>query len=356
MPIGCRVTTEHQVSQHVSAQSAPTGPTKNRSGWRRLLQIPTPVIFLASLAVALVVLWRQGTLSDLGETARQADTGVLVAASALYLVSVIILCLRWQALVQMAGGRYEPAKAAEALLTSVVVNYAAPKGLAVPTRAALSARDLGLTATAASAVALWDVVLDFVALGLMSLAWFALIDRSLLGRIDLPAGSYGIGLAVIVLIVVGALGAISWKRPAWRDRGIAAVREMLTYPSRRPGAALMSVGFTAAYWLVQSIVFRLMLEAVGLGGEATWVVVLGLLGPPVLIGMFAPTPGGTGVREALMVVVANAGGLPGAPVLVAAVAYRVALLIAVPVLYVVVRIWREARERTRSGRRDSGHD
>jgi uncharacterized membrane protein YbhN (UPF0104 family) len=131
---------------------------------------------------------------------------------------------------------------------------------------------------------------------------------------------------------------------------------MLTYPSQRPGAALASVGFTIAYWVVQSVVFRLMLEAVGLGAQATWVVVLGLLGLPVLIGMFAPTPGGTGVREALMVVVANAGGLPGAPVLLAAVAYRVALLIAVPVLFVVVRIWREARERTPSARRNAGHD
>lgn len=321
-----------------------------------MLHIPTPIIFLASLAVAMAVLWRQGTLSDLGATARQADTGVLVAASALYLVSVIILCLRWQALVQMAGGRYEPAKAAEALLTSVVVNYAAPKGLAVPTRAALSARDLGLSATAASAVALWDVVLDFVALGLMSLAWFALIDRSQLGRIPLPEGTFALGLTVIMLFVLGAIAAIAWKRPAWRDMGTAAIREMLTYPIRRPGAALVSVGFTAAYWLVQSVVFRLMLDAVGLGAQASWVVVLGLLGPPVLIGMFAPTPGGTGVREALMVVVANAGGLPGAPVLVAAVAYRVALLIAVPVLFVVVRIWREARERTPSARRNAGHD
>ena len=340
----------------MTADPATPGPTRPQTGWRRLLHIPTPVIFLGSLAVALVVLWRQGTLSDLGETARQADTEVLIAASALYLISVIVLCLRWQALVQMAGGRYEPAKAAEALLTSVVVNYAAPKGLAVPTRAALSARDLGLSATAASAVALWDVALDFVALGLMTLAWFSLIDRSLLGRIDLPAGSYGVGLAVMVLVVAGAIAAISWKRPAWRNRGKAAVREMLTYPVRRPGAALVSVGLTAAYWTVQSVVFRLMLDAVGLGPETTWVVVLGLLGAPVLIGMFAPTPGGTGVREALMVVVANAGGLPGAPVLVAAVAYRVALLIAVPVLFVVVRIWREARDRTPSARRHAGHD
>lgn len=307
--------------------------------------IPTPVIFIGSLAVAFLLLWRQGTLGDLGETARQADTRVLIAASALYLVSIVVLCLRWQALVQMAGGRYEPSRAAEALLTSVVVNYAAPKGLAVPTRALLSARDLGLTPTASGAVALWDVALDLVALGVMSLAWLAMIDRSLLGRIETPnAGTSAVFIAIVVAAVL-AIAVVAWRRPQWRQRGTAAVREMVTYPSRRPLAAVVAVLFTVVYWSVQTVVFRLMLDAVGLGPEVGWAVVLGLLGPATLVGMFSPTPGGSGVREAMMVVVAQAGGLPGAPVLLAAIAYRVALLIAVPVLFVVVRIWRLARAR-----------
>lgn len=329
---------------------------KKPSLWRRLLLIPTPVIFLGSLAVAVFLLWRQGTLGDLGETARNADTRVLVVASILYLISVIVLCLRWQALVQMAGGRNDPTRAAEALLTSVVVNYAAPKGLAVPTRAMLSARDLGLTATASGAVALWDIALDIVALSLMSVTWLAMADRALLRRIEGPDARVGVALAVIVAIVGGAVSLIAWRRPRWRARGTAAVREMVTYPRQRPVAALIAVAFTAAYWLVQTVVFRLMLDAVGLGAEASWAVVLGLVGPPVLIGMFSPTPGGSGVREALMVVVAQAGGLPGAPVLLAAIAYRVALLVAVPVLYVLVRIWRQGRERSRTARSNAGHE
>lgn len=327
-----------------AANQAPPPPSKPAI-WRRLLLIPTPVIFIGSLAIALLLLWRQGTLGDLGETARQADIRVLIAASALYLVSIVVLCLRWQALVQMAGGRYEPARAAEALLTSVVVNYAAPKGLAVPTRALLSARDLGLTATASGAVALWDVALDLVALGLMSLAWLAMIDRSLLVRIETPDARASAAVIGVVAAVVLVVGVIAWRRPRWRERGVAAVHEMLTYPGRRPLAAIVAVLFTAAYWGVQTAVFRLMLDAVGLGPEVGWAVVLGLLGPATLVGMFSPTPGGSGVREALMVVVAQAGGLPGAPVLLAAIAYRVALLIAVPVLFVLVRIWRLGQAR-----------
>ena len=121
--------------------------------------------------------------------------------------------LRWQALVQMAGGRYDPATAAEALLTSVVVNYAAPKGLAVPTRAMLSARDLGLTATASGAVALWDVALDFAALSLMTLAWFAVTDRGLLRRIELPDGRVAAILIIAIALLGVAITIAAWRRP-----------------------------------------------------------------------------------------------------------------------------------------------
>ena len=54
--------------------------------------------------------------------------------------------------------------------------------------------------------------------------------------------------------------------------------------------------------------------------------------------MLSPVPGGAGVREALMVAVAQAQGASGAPALLAAVIYRVALFVAVPVLYAGVRL------------------
>ncbi len=324
--------------------------------WRRVRRVPTAFIFVGSLALALLLLWRQGSLGSLGETARNAEPFVIGAAFVLSLLSVVLLCLRWQALVQMAGGRYDPTRAAEALLTSVVVNYAAPKGLAVPTRAILSARDLGLTPTASGAVALWDVALDFVALGAMSLIWFALSDRGLLQRLERPTLGLSVVAAGLIALATVIMVIVARRRPDLRARAQAAVREMVSYPGRRPIAALTAAALTAAYWASQTIVFRLMLDAVGLGAEATWVAVLGFLGLPVLIGMFSPTPGGTGVREALMVVVAQAAGMPGAPVLVAAVAYRVALLVAVPVLYLPVRLWRRWREGSVVVRSSTGHD
>jgi uncharacterized membrane protein YbhN (UPF0104 family) len=67
--------------------------------------------------------------------------------------------------------------------------------------------------------------------------------------------------------------------------------------------------------------------------------------------MLSPVPGGAGVREALMVAVAQARGLDEAAVaavLIAAVAYRVALFLAIPPLFLAARLWRALAARRTS--------
>ena len=98
---------------------------------------------------------------------------------------------------------------------------------------------------------------------------------------------------------------------------------------------------TSIYWLVQAGVFWVLLLA--LDAEINAGLLLGLVTMPILFGMFSPGPGGAGVREALMIVVAGATGVASAPVVVAAVAYRIALFAAIPVLYVAARIWTSTR-------------
>jgi hypothetical protein len=44
-----------------------------------------------------------------------------------------------------------------------------------------------------------------------------------------------------------------------------------------------------------------------------------------------------------MIVVAGATGVASAPVVVAAVAYRIALFAAIPVLYIAARVWTSTR-------------
>ena len=335
----------------------PAIPGTRRSGGaalrRRLLAVPTPIVFAVSVGIAFLLLWRQGSLADLADAARGADPAVLVLAVVLYLLGLAGLCLRWHALVRMVGGTSGIPLAAEAFLTSVVVNYAAPIGLAVPTRAALSKRDLGLSAGATGALALWEVALDVLVLGLISLVWLAT------GGLAPLRDAAGDDWATVLLIGAGALAvgailataaAVRWPRV--RRLGVAALG-VLRYPLGRPRPALAALGLTFGFWALQAVILRLLLGSVGLGGAAGPGLVIGLLGPPVLIGMLSPVPGGAGVREALMVAVAQAREVDGAAVLLAAVAYRAALFLTIPVLYMGVRLWRASSirpARSRGGR------
>ena len=76
------------------------------------------------------------------------------------------------------------------------------------------------------------------------------------------------------------------------------------------------------------------------GAGATTSLVFGIMGLPVLIGMLSPVPGGAGIREALMAGAAQLDGVPAGPVILAAVAYRLALFIVTPAIWTAVRLVR----------------
>ena len=303
----------------------------------RLAAIPTPLIFVASVGFALLLLWRQDRLGDIGDVAGRADPGVAVAALVLYLVGLALLCLRWHALVLVARGTSAVFPAAEAFLTSVVVNYAAPVGLAVPARAALTKRALGLTATETGAIAVWEVAVDVLVLGLIGAGWVIGGAAARSAVADLAADArWGLLLGGMVAVAgVVAVVVVARRRPDLRRRLGRAGTGLTGGPRRRPGAAALAIGITVAYWLIQGVVLGLLLDALGVAAGLG--LVLGLIGLPVLVGMLSPIPGGAGVREALMVAVARAEGADTAAVLVAAVTYRVALFAAVPILYAGAR-------------------
>ncbi len=322
-----------------------------RPGWarlgRRFVDAPTPLVFVSSLLLATALLWRQGTLADLGAVARGADRAVAAGAFVLYLLGLALLSARWHLLVRMVrgGAESDAARAAEAFLTSVVVNYAAPIGLAVPTRAMLTKRSLGLSPAATGSLALWEVAADILILGLGTLAWLVTND---VGGDALGSAGTGdpwtlaaLGVTSFVVAVLAGIVAVRW--PRLRRRAWVAATDMLRYPGRRPRDAGLALGVTVVYWLIQGVVLRLLLGAAGVGDGPALGLVLGLVSLPVLVGMLSPVPGGAGVREALMVAVAQGHGASGAAVLLAAVAYRAALFVAVPILYIAVRLWLLAR-------------
>jgi uncharacterized membrane protein YbhN (UPF0104 family) len=304
----------------------------------RLAALPTPAIFAASVLVALAILWRRGALGDVAHAARDADAALLLAGGALYLASLALLAFRWHLVVVMVGGLPSILRATEAFLTSVVVNYAAPIGLAVPTRAALTKRALALTPAQTGAAALWEIGVDVLLLAIVSAAWIVLgLDdaRDAAGQIAAPA----VYLAAIAAAVAAATLAVFlvWRlRPALWGRLRFEALAFIRIPRDQPAAAVRVVVASASYWALQLVVFALLLAATGI--DPTPRLVLGLIGVPILVGMLSPVPGGAGVREALMVAIAGVAGADPAAVLLAALVYRVALFAAIPILYAGVRL------------------
>lgn len=324
----------------MSDPDRPDANDADRSGlFHRMASVPTPLIFAVSVAVALAILWRQGSFGEVADAARAADPLTIAAALALYLAGLALLCLRWHILVLMIKGASQLPRAAEAFLTSVVVNYAAPIGLAVPTRAALTKRALGLSAAETGAVALWEVALDVIVLGFVTVVWLVVIraDVAGLGRPSdgQLAASAAVLFAGLVLLVAAAL--YLRRQSHWWARLRYLAQHTATYPLRRPRTAALAVGTSLVYWLGQAAVLWLLLAA--LTDDASASLALGLAGLPVLVGMLSPVPGGAGIREALMLAVARVHDAETGAVLLAALTYRVALFAAIPLLYAGIRLW-----------------
>lgn len=318
-----------------------------RSGIRKLLRIPTPVIFGVSILLAVVLLWWQGSLGEVVDVLRRAEITPLLIATPIYLFSVALLCLRWHQLVYMAQGWSDLPAASEAFLTSIVINYAAPVGLAVPSRAALTKRALGLDGHSTGTIALWEVAYDLITLAAGTVLWLFLAEgstRAVENELRGSAGSYAkwgaIGAVILVLIIIWFL-----RNTAQRRRFVHFIGRIMAAPMKRPGYALQGLLTSVVYWILQGVVLALIMKSMQV--EPSFVFILGLTTAPIMLGMFSPTPGGSVVREALMYVVARLADQPGNEVVTGAVIYRMALFGAIPILYGLTRLW--------ISRRGAGH-
>lgn len=305
------------------------------------MAVPTTVIFVISLVLAVIVLWLTGALDGVITALRDADLGLMLLSAPIYLVSLWVLAYRWHLLVRMAGGVSELPKAAEAFLTSVIINYAAPVGLAVPSRAALTKRALGLDASQTGTIALWEIAFDVLVLGTGAVAWMLLADGAptqVRREIAESSTSYllaGLALAMIVAVVA----AIAWRKPGLRQKLLTMLRAILIAPTKRPGAAAYTLAVTVVYWASQGLVLWMLVEALGVSVSASFM--LGFTSLPILVGMLSPIPGGAAVREGLMYVVARLSDLgPQADaILAAALIYRFALFVAIPILFAINKVW-----------------
>jgi uncharacterized membrane protein YbhN (UPF0104 family) len=301
--------------------------------------VPTPVIFLVAIGIALTILWQRGAIDDVRSVIRQADRTTLVTGIVLYPAALALLCLRWHTLVRMIHGRSHAPRASEAFLTSVALNYTAPVSVASASRALLTKRALGLSVSETSAIAVWEVAADVAVLGCGGLAWIVLSGEGKDVLAVLPGNAMIAGAILAGVMGVVILGgvAIIRRRPRLWERALFGVRTVLTSPGRDPALAVAVLGISVVYWVAQGVVLWSLLRAVT--GKSDPMLALGFVTLPVVLGMLSGLPGGAGIREALMVAVAKIYGADPAAALVAAITYRLALFAAIPVLYGAVRLW-----------------
>jgi uncharacterized membrane protein YbhN (UPF0104 family) len=175
-----------------------------------------------------------------------------------------------------------------------------------------------------------------LALSVISAAWL------LLGGSDLVHSVGADGRVLLVSAVIVALGvvvasAVGRSTPI-RSRIDPFTRRLLSSPATHPILALVALALTAAFWAIQIGIMAALLELFGVAVSLS--LLFGIMGVPVLVGMFSPVPGGAGVREALMAAAARLAGIPAGPVVLAAVAYRLALFLVTPLVWTAVRLAR----------------
>ena len=327
-----KAASSHEVKAAPNVDERMTVP--RRRWFSPLLAVPTPVIFGVAAALATLVLWRQGGLTEIVDLMRDVHPGRIVGILLVYASSILLLGIRWHTLVRMAGGAPQWTLSAEVFLTSVIVNYAAPIGLAVPTRAALTVRDLKLSPGQSGAVVGWEAMLDILALAVISAAWLVLGGSDLVQTISID------GWVIVLLAVVVALGAMAMsgasRSPAIRSRIAPFAGRMLSSPAEHPMLALLAVALTGGFWGIQLAIMAALLQLFGVAVSPS--LLLGIMGVPVLVGMLSPVPGGAGVREALMAAAARLWGAAAGPVVLAAVAYRLALFLVTPLVWGAVRL------------------
>jgi uncharacterized membrane protein YbhN (UPF0104 family) len=280
-------------------------------------------------------------MEEIADSVRDAHPARVVAILVAYAGSILLLGIRWHALVRMAGGAPHWTSSAEVFLTSVIVNYAAPIGLAVPTRAVLTIRDLELSPSQSGAVVGWEATLDVAALVVISAAWLILGGSDLVQTISVD------GRVLVLIAVVTVLGVIvirvASRSTAIRSRIAPFAGRMLSSPAEHPILAIVAVALTGGFWVTQAGIMAALLALFGV--SVSLQLLLGIMGVPVLVGMLSPVPGGAGVREALMAAAARLGGAPAGPVVLAAVAYRLALFLVTPLVWGAVRLARAGASR-----------
>ncbi|HEU5328183.1 MAG TPA: lysylphosphatidylglycerol synthase transmembrane domain-containing protein [Thermomicrobiales bacterium] len=304
-----------------------------------------PLVFLVACAVALIGLNRTIELRQFWLRIWEINVPLVCLACGLYLVSLVLLCQRWHLLVAALKPTARRRSSYTALTTSLMVNYASPGSLGVPARALLTNRQEQVPFAGLVPLALFEALLDIAVLAGYSvfacvLAGPAVLSQlitELASRITFPSGLIWFSVGGVALIILALFILAVWwlRRRHWRR--LQTAKAAVALVRQRSALIWQITGLTLAFWAAQIGIMGVLVRSVEVHG--VWQVLPAFTTIPLLIGMIVPVPGGAGVREALLVVMAGSLGISLAGALVVALLYRLLLFVADPLLFVCIRLF-----------------
>jgi glycosyltransferase 2 family protein len=280
--------------------------SKGRTAIRKILMTGLRLFITAGLAALLFA------RLDIGRTAElmlRASLPLVAAALIAILIATLVMAVRWHLILSAAATSPGPVGLIKIVFVGLFFNQVLPTGIGGDAVRAWRCRRIGIGLGAAIRSILLDRACGYCVL----VAAYAAALPGLLRLMPLPSERIGM-MAVFVAAVMGLVGLVSIDHlpaPLLRLRAVAPLAE-LSRESRRllrdgkrcaavMGLSLLTIGFSI-------LAFQLAGDAVGSRlSFAVWAMVV----PPVSFLQLLPVSlAGWGVREASLVVVLGAYGVP----------------------------------------------
>ncbi|HLI51115.1 MAG TPA: lysylphosphatidylglycerol synthase domain-containing protein, partial [Thermomicrobiaceae bacterium] len=290
----------------MNGQPVPDALTQPQAAGPRLERRRWVLIALAWGPVALVILAvvASGEASRVGNALSGASLPLVAALLPIGLLLPVVHARRWQLMLAGIGEPVGLLDAIEMTVTASMVNYAIPGYSGSPAKGALVRQLHGVGFRRSIPTLAAEQVLDVLALLAGSVIGVSLALASgvdLTGLKDRSAAvsigaALALGVAALVIAVVllrrfgrsFARAVLDTSRLLVRDRSL---RLPLTW-------------LTLVYWALNVAAVWVAAEAVGITLHPLALLLLSNL--PLLLGLLSPLPGGIGVREGAMTVVAGA--------------------------------------------------
>ncbi|WP_221029249.1 lysylphosphatidylglycerol synthase domain-containing protein [Actomonas aquatica] len=233
---------------------------------------------------------------------------VVVIGVGLWVALNALLGAAWAGMVRLLGGEVRTADSVRLAWRVQVAKYLPGNVFHYAGRVAL-AGEVGVRKTVAVVATAAEPVLQ---LAVACAAVAVVVPVGLRG--DLPWPVLGVAL-------VGCLGVVALAAVILRRR----LAKAGVQPRWRVGSALAVVGSHLGVMVIQTLMFQLVVSRVGGGWEADGLTLFGVVVVSWTAGLVViGAPGGIGVRELTLAVLAERLGAPGEVVAVAAVLTRLA--------------------------------